>query len=204
MSKTNLNTSISSAANDTLLMDFNIFNQRRTSMLSAVDKLVFDTRPSQMEGKVCGTETIMELMSQWDKVAKTSMNFREFYMGCVDHSLVETADSIYATNEQVANSLNRFGNTNNSFNGAQGTNYSYVNNLANQNPGAVFGIKGLNMQQTGNLDPGFLAALHAANLQSGTAHLMKIDYLQLYLLYYHYNFYKHNYFPFTSIILTVL
>ena len=34
------NTNYGGAGNDTLLMDFNIFNQRRTSMLSAVDRLV--------------------------------------------------------------------------------------------------------------------------------------------------------------------
>lgn len=51
MGKTNTNASVSSAGNDTLLMDFNILNQRRTSMLSAVDKLVFDTRPREMGRK---------------------------------------------------------------------------------------------------------------------------------------------------------
>ena len=170
--------SASGAGNDTLLMDFGIFNQRRTSMLSAVEKLKFDMRPAEMENKVCGTETMMELMSMWEKVAKTSDNFREFYTGCVDKSLVETADSIYDANEQVANSLNRFGNTNNSFNGAKGTPYTYVDLLANQKPGAVFGIKGIDMQQSGKMDPGFLAAIHGANLQSGTAHLTKVDYLR--------------------------
>ena len=158
------NTNYGGAGNDTLLMDFNIFNQRRTSMLSAVDRLVFDTRPSQMEGKVCGTETIMELMSQWDKVAKTSMNFRDFYMGCVDKSLVETADSIYATNDQVANALNIFGDSTNVFGSVQGDD-TLVEMLANQDPGLIDAINGL--ENAGDQDPGYLAALHAAMLQSG-------------------------------------
>ena len=137
------NTNYGGAGNDTLLMDFNIFNQRRTSMLSAVDRLVFDTRPSQMEGKVCGTETIMELMSQWDKVAKTSMNFRDFYMGCVDNSLVETADSIYATNDQIANALNTFGDSASIFNSNQSINEADVDMLAKQEVGGMSTIKGL-------------------------------------------------------------
>ena len=141
MGKTDV--SASGAGNDTLLMDFGIFNQRRTSMLSAVEKLKFDMRPAEMENKVCGTETMMELMSMWEKVAKTSDNFREFYTGCVDKSLVETADSIYAANEQVANSLNRFGNTNNSFNGAKGTPYTYVDTLARQKAGVISAIQGV-------------------------------------------------------------
>ncbi len=164
MSDANTNANYSGAGNDTLLMDFNIFNQRRTSMLSAVDRLVFDTRPSQMEGKVCGTETIMELMSQWDKVAKTSMNFRDFYMGCVDKSLVETADSIYATNDQVANALNIFGDSTNVFGSVQGDD-TLVEMLANQDPGDIDSINGL--ENAGDQDPGYLAALHAAMLQSG-------------------------------------
>ena len=153
------NTNYGGARSDTLLMDFDIYNQRRTGMLSAVEKLEFDTRPAQMEGKVCGTEAIMELMSQWNRVAKTSMNFRDFYMGCVDPSLRETADSINTTNDQVANALNIFGNPTSAIKNIQGKDTLYEM-LAQQKNGDVDTVTGL--ENADAKDYLQLAALKAA------------------------------------------
>ena len=153
------NTNYGGARSDTLLMDFDIYNQRRIGMLSAVEKLEFDTRPAQMEGKVCGTEAIMELMSQWNRVAKTSMNFRDFYMGCVDPSLRETADSINTTNDQVANALNIFGNPTSAIKNIQGKDTLYEM-LVQQKNGDVDTVTGLeNVDAKDYLQ---LAALKAA------------------------------------------
>ena len=153
------NTNYGGARSDTLLMDFDIYNQRRIGMLSAVEKLEFDTRPAQMEGKVCGTEAIMELMSQWNRVAKTSMNFRDFYMGCVDPSLRETADSINTTNDQVANALNIFGNPTSAIKNIQGKDTLYEM-LAQQKNGDVDTVTGL--ENADAKDYLQLAALKAA------------------------------------------
>ncbi len=82
-----------------------LFNQKKNSLQQSASQLIFNKAPFDLEGEVCGTESMLFAAQCWHEIADSSDNLQVFLTDDIYKMCSDIQDSINQTDQVLAASL---------------------------------------------------------------------------------------------------